>query len=101
MQYAFYAGVLVFFIFAIFYFRPSDVNRSGSSDVGARISDSKAVGAQLQGSNKEIESNVRTGIDQIGSAEAELERAAAAIGRCEQILERAKQRTQEANEKTK
>lgn len=101
MQYTFYLGVIVFFIFAFCYFGSSGSDGERSDGVRARIGDSQTVNIKLQGTNKEIEDNIKGSIEQIGDAEKELDRAAASIERCESILEKAKRRTQEADEKSK
>lgn len=101
MQYCFYAGVLVFFIFAICYFSTSNVDGRRSDDVRARIDDCQNLNSQLQAgtgklqqatadSQREVEAAIRG----LGNAEAELDRAERSIERCQQILGAAESRTQ-------
>lgn len=101
MQYAFYAGVLVFFIFGICYFGTSHSDGQRSDGVGARISDSQDLNRELQAGVENSKREVAGTIEQLGSAEQELNRAASAVERCEQILATAKRRTQETNKENK
>lgn len=101
MQFVFYLGVLVLFVFAICYFSTSHIDGKRSTDVGARINDSEAVNTELQRTNKVIQSEVEASIERLGSAEQELDRAENAIGKCEQILETARRRTQKTGKAVK
>lgn len=94
LQYSFYLGALVLFVFAVCYFSTSHIDGRRSEDVGSRISDSQNINTELEKSNQSIQIEVRESVNRLGSAEAELDRAEAAIERSKQILENAKRRTQ-------
>lgn len=97
MQYAFYAGVLVLFIFGLCCFSGSYFDGQRSADVRTRIDDCKNLNTELQRTNQTIKSEIEESIERLGSAEAELNRATSSIERCEQILRTAEQRTKERN----
>lgn len=97
VQYAFYAGVLVLFIFGLCCFSGSYFDGQRSTDVRTRIDDCKNLNTELQRTNQTIKSEIEESIERLGSAEAELNRAASSIERCEQILRIAEQRTKERN----
>lgn len=101
MQYCFYIGVLVFFVFAFCYFSTSSSDGRRSSDARARIEYSEKLNRQVQNGIENSKAKVSGTITGIGNAEAELNRAKSSIERCESILERAKQRTQETSSKNK
>lgn len=108
MQYAFYFGVIVFFVFAYCYFSTSHIDGRRSEDTQARISDSQNINTELQAGNSRIEQKVddskreiESAIRGLGNAEAELDRAANSIERCEQILRTAESRAQETDKATK
>lgn len=101
MQYAFYAGVIVFFVFAVCYFSTSHVDTTGSERVGDGISNSQNLNSELQKSVDDSQTKVRGTIERLGSAEKELDRAERSIERCEQIIRTAQSRTQETNTQTK
>ena len=108
MQYSFYLGVLVLFVFAFIYFGTSHIDGRRSEDARARIDDCQNLNSELQAgvgklqqkaddSKREIESAIRG----LGNAEKELDRAESSIRKCEQILRTAEQRTQSTSEKDK
>lgn len=105
MQYCFYAGVLVFFVFAMCYFGSrGNTDTAGSAGVGHGIDASQTLNTELQRQNQGIEQKVNDSarevsgaIQTLGDAEADLANAERAINRCESILEAAKRRTQETN----
>lgn len=108
MQYAFYFGVVIFFVFACCWFSTSHVDERRSKDVGARIGDSQNINSQLQAGTERIkqkandsEREISGVIERLGTAEAELSRAERAIERCESILEGAERRAQSTGEKDK
>lgn len=109
MQYAFYAGVLVFFVFAFCYFSArSSSDTTGNERVGYGINESKNLNTELQRQNKGIEQKandsareVEGAIQTLGTAEADLDNAERAINRCEQILRTAEQRTRTRDTQTK
>lgn len=108
MQYCFYIGVLVFFVFAICYFGRGGTDGTGSTDAGARIDDSQAINSELQAGTERIQQKVTISqgeigdaIKRLGNAEAELASATSAIESCERILETAKRRTQEKGKEVK
>lgn len=104
MQYSFYLGVLVLFVFAFIYFSTSHIDRRRSEDIGARINDCQNLNSELQAGNSRIEQKVddskreiESAIRGLGNAEAELNRAECSITKCEQILGTAQSRTQKAD----
>lgn len=101
MQYAFYFGVVVFFVFACCYFSTSSIDGRRSNDVGTRIEHSEKLNRQVQNGIENSKAKVSGAVTGIGTAESELDRAAASIERCQQILERAKRRTQTTSEENK
>ena len=108
MQYCFFAGVLVFFIFAMCYFSTSRVDGRRSEDTRARIDDCQNINTELQAGTERIQQKANDSereisgvIERLGDAEKELNRAERAIERCEQILRTAQSRTQSTGEKDK
>lgn len=108
MQYCFYIGVLVFFIFGFCYFGTSHIDGRRSEDIGARIDDCQNLNSELQAGNSRIEQKVddsqrevESVIRGLGNAEKELDRAECAVDRCQQIIATAKRRTQEASKTDK
>lgn len=97
MQYAFYAGVLVLFIFGLCCFSGSYFDGQRSKDIGEQLQTSQSLNSRLQ---KSVEDNKRTvdnSVRRIGQAETNLDRAEDLISQCEQILRTAEQRTKERN----
>ena len=101
MQYCFYIGVLVLFVFGLCYFSASHVDTTGSERVRDGINNSQNLNSELQKSVDDSQTKVRGTIERLGSAEAELNRAERSIERCEQILRTAQSRTQEKDTQTK
>ena len=108
MQYAFYIGVLVLFVFAFCYFSTSSIDERRSTDVRTRIEHSENLNQQLQAGTERIQQEVNDCqgeiggvIQRLGNAEAELNRAAASIEKCQSILDGAKRRTQETDSSVK
>ena len=101
MQYCFYIGVLVLFVFGLCYFSTSHVDTTGSERVRDGINNSQNINSELQRATENSQAKVRGTIEGLGSAEAELNRAERAIERCEQILRTAQSRAQETNTQTK
>lgn len=101
MQYAFYCGVVVFFVFACCYFGTSHIDGRRSEDARARISDSQNINSELQRATENSQAKVRGTIEGLGSAEAELNRAERSIERCQQILGTAESRAQKTDSSVK
>lgn len=108
LQYSFYLGALVLFVFAVCYFSTSHIDGRRGEDVGARIDDSQNINSELQDGNRKLQQEANDSqreiegvIRGLGNAEAELDRAASAIERCQSILETAKRRAQESNKTPK
>ena len=108
MQYAFYIGVLVLFVFSLCYFGTSHIDTTGSERVGDGISNSQNLNQQLQAGTERIQQEVNDcqgeiggAIQRLGNAEAELNRAAASIEKCQSILDGAKRRAQETDSSVK
>lgn len=101
IRYAFYFGVVIFFVFAYCYFSTSSIDGRRSNDVGTRIEHSEKLNRQVQNGIENSKAKVSRAVTGIGAAESELDRAAASIERCQQILEGAKRRTQETGEADK
>lgn len=97
MQYCFYGGVLVFFVFALCYFGTSHIDRRRSEDSRARIIDSQNLNSELQRTIKDGQAKVDGTIRGLGSIEEELNRAECAITKCEQIIGTASERVQATN----
>lgn len=108
MQYAFYCGVVVFFVFAMCYFGTSNIDTTRSERARDGIVNSESINTELQKGTERIQSQtadsqreIGDAISRIGSTEAKLKRAEDAVAKCESILEGARRRAQEENQKTK
>lgn len=95
----FYLSAIAIFIFGAIYFGASCVDRQGSNGDRDAVINSQNLNSELQRTNQRIQTEVRTSIDRLGTAEEELSRAEESIRKCESILERARERVQETTEK--